>query len=109
MDDIVSFVTEVHIQLLRDAYNILESIGTRPLAEEELPSEPSPGHVTLFIDFFHSDLHLLFHPFIQEALVDFNLAPGQLSHNLYQYLIRQWVMHHMDHYPDISFEEFKAR
>ena len=92
VDYFTSAVTLRYLATLREEFQILGEVDLVVPSENDIPSRPPPGHITLSADYFRAGLRLPFHPFLRRALTKLNVAPTQLNTKAYWVLISCYVL-----------------
>ncbi|KAL2455066.1 hypothetical protein Adt_47461 [Abeliophyllum distichum] len=72
-------IREVNLEVLQLAYDIFSFVGLHVLYPHERTDDPLEGHVAIYELSMQQALRLSFHPFFHEVLMDFNLAPCQIT------------------------------
>ncbi|GMN22140.1 hypothetical protein TIFTF001_051181 [Ficus carica] len=79
-----SAVNPRYLAALRREFQIPAEVELRVPGENDLPSRPPPGYITLSAEYFRAGLRLPFHPFLRQALTRLNVAPAQLNAKAFQ-------------------------
>ncbi|EXB62863.1 hypothetical protein L484_008713 [Morus notabilis] len=82
----VTLLTQNDMNNLRLKFNIPAGVRLRIPSVGDLPSCPKPGEIGLYTVAFEYGLRLPFHPFIRTVLAHFDLAPTQLSPNVWRHM-----------------------
>ncbi|GMN60596.1 hypothetical protein TIFTF001_029687 [Ficus carica] len=92
VDFYTSAVTPEYLAALRRDFQILVEVDLRVLGENDLPSRPPPGYISLSAEYFQAGLRLPLHPFPRRALTRLNVAPAQLNANAYRILVGCFIL-----------------
>lgn len=75
---------------------------------DNTPSNPYPSHISIYKDCLKNGLRFLLHPFLWEALIEFEICPTKLILNKWMSLVAIWVSYHLQpNWPDLIVEEFQ--
>ena len=94
------------MDLLREFYQIPNYMEFRLLGPSDQPTQPPPGCVAVYWDYFLKGLRLPLHPFFREVLLNLDISLPQLNSNAVQSLVVLWVLYRINDFPDLTLEEF---
>ena len=72
-------------------------------------TQPPPSCIVVYRDYFIKGLRLFLHPFFREALLNLDVSLPQLNLNAVQSLVALWVLYRINHFLDLTVEEFRAQ
>ncbi|GMN59471.1 hypothetical protein TIFTF001_028552 [Ficus carica] len=107
VDYFTSAVTPRYLAALRREFQISVEVELRVPGENDLPSRPQPGYITLSAEYFRAGLRLPFHPFLRRALTRLNVAPAQLNANAFRILISCFILRTKNYIAKLPFRAFQ--
>ncbi|KAL2517945.1 Uncharacterized protein Adt_14192 [Abeliophyllum distichum] len=87
-----SRITAEELEDLRLSYDILSSVSFRALGPKERTDDPPEGFVAIYEPAVQQGLHLPMHPFFDEVLKDWNLAPFQITPNSWGHMVASYLL-----------------
>ena len=103
-----SRMTKRELDMIRQLYNVPDYMDFRLPEPSDQPTRPPPGCTAIYRDYFIKWLRLPLHPFMREALLNLDVSLPQLNQNAVQSLVVLWVLYRLNHFPDLTVEEFQA-
>ena len=107
VDFYTSAVTPRYLDALRDEFQIPAEVDLRVPGENDLPSRPPAGYITLSAEYLRAGLRLPFHPYLRRALVRLNVAPAQLNANAYRILVGCFILWLKYFHTELPFRAFQ--
>ncbi|GMN60138.1 hypothetical protein TIFTF001_029205 [Ficus carica] len=107
VDFYTSVVTPGYLTALMRDFQIPAEVDLRIPGENDLPSRPPPGYITLSAEYFRAGLHLPLHPFLRRALTRLNVAPAQLNANVYRILVGCFILWAKNFAAELPFRAFQ--
>ncbi|GMN32228.1 hypothetical protein TIFTF001_041698 [Ficus carica] len=107
IDFYMSAVTPGYLAALRRDFQILAEVDLRVPGENDLPSRPPPGYISLSAEYFRAGLRLPLHPFLRRALTRLNVAPAQLNANTYRILVGCFILWAKHFATELPFRAFQ--
>ncbi|GMN29034.1 hypothetical protein TIFTF001_044307 [Ficus carica] len=107
VDFFTSAVTLGYLAALRREFQIPAEVELRVPGENDLPSRPPPGYITLSAEYFRAGLRLPLHPFLRRALTRLNVAPAQLNANAYRILVGCFILWAKNFATELPFRAFQ--
>ncbi|GMN58480.1 hypothetical protein TIFTF001_027573 [Ficus carica] len=107
VDYFTSAVTSRYLAALRREFQIPTEVELRVPGENDLPSQPSLGYITLSVEYFRAGLRLPFHPFLRLTLTQLNVAPAQLNANAFRILISCFILWAKNYIAELPFGAFQ--
>lgn len=77
---------------LRWKYQIPDFVELRLIGDDEFPSHPPPGYVTLYPAMFAIGIRVPFQPHVHDWISEFGVAPAQINPNGYRVIISLFVL-----------------
>ncbi|GMN27149.1 hypothetical protein TIFTF001_040991 [Ficus carica] len=68
VDYFTTAVTPRYLAALREEFRIPDDVDLVVPGENDLPSRPPPGYITLSAEYFRARLRIPFHPYLRRAL-----------------------------------------
>ncbi|GMN52756.1 hypothetical protein TIFTF001_021886 [Ficus carica] len=107
VDYFTTAVAPRYLAALREEFRIPDDVDLVVHGENDLPSHPPPGYITLSAEYFGAGLRLPFHPYLRRALYRLNVAPAQLNANVYRILVSCFVLWTKHFAAELPFRAFQ--
>ena len=108
MDRHPTEMTAREMDLIRELYQVPDYVEFHLPGPSDQPTWPPSGQVAVYRDYFFKGLQLPLHPFFRETLLNLDVSLPQLNSNAVQYLVALWVLYHVNRFPDLTLEDFRA-
>ncbi|GMN69122.1 hypothetical protein TIFTF001_038180 [Ficus carica] len=107
VDFYTSAVIPEYLAALRRDFQIPAEVDLRVPGENDLPSRPPLGYISLSAEYFRASLRLPLHPFLRRALTRLNVAPAQLNANAYRILVGCFILWAKNFATELPFRAFQ--
>ncbi|GMN53229.1 hypothetical protein TIFTF001_022367 [Ficus carica] len=107
VDYFTSAVTPRYLAAHRREFQIPAEVELRVPGENDLPSRPPPGYITLSAEYFRAGLRLPFHLFLRRVLTRLNVVPAQLNANAFRIMISCFILWAKNYVAELPFGAFQ--
>ena len=101
-----SKMTTWELDVIRQLYYVPDYMELRLSKSSDQRTQPPPGCIVVYRDYFIKGLRLFLHPFFREALLNLDVSLPQLNLNAVQSLVALWVLYRINHFLYLTVEEF---